>query len=90
MNIYLRTGTVGTSLEHNRQGKTQLFRREVDTKAKLGNIFANPRVHTGTGYKEGKQMCMLTCCHETSYEKDDDSDNDSDDYYHYGSDSDDY
>ena len=46
INIYLRTG---------RKGKTQLFRSFINTKAKLGNILVNPRVHTGEGYYTKKQ-----------------------------------
>jgi hypothetical protein len=49
INVYYTTGTVGTSLEHPRQGRTQLFRRGI-TLAELGEILDNPRVHTGAGY----------------------------------------
>ena len=49
INVYWTTGTVGTCLEHPRQGKTQLFRRNVDLST-LQQIFQNPRLHTGTGY----------------------------------------
>eukprot|EP00092_Neocalanus_flemingeri_P088441 GFUD01111762.1.p1 GENE.GFUD01111762.1~~GFUD01111762.1.p1 ORF type:complete len:143 (+),score=39.21 GFUD01111762.1:75-503(+) len=55
MNVYLTTGTVGTALTHARQGSTQMFRKGVDTKAKLGNLLANPRAHTGTGYQRREQ-----------------------------------
>ena len=55
INIYLNTGTAATCLDHDRKGKTQLFRKNNNTKAKLGNIFVNPRVHTGEGYYTKKQ-----------------------------------
>jgi len=49
INVYWTTGTVGTCLDHPRQGKTQLFRRNVDLST-LREIFKSPRVHTGAGY----------------------------------------
>ncbi len=49
INVYWTTGTVGTCLDHPRQGKTQLFRRNVDLPT-LREIFQNPRLHTGSGY----------------------------------------
>jgi len=55
INVYYTTATVGTCLNHPRSGKTQLFRRNVDG-ATLVSIFANPRVHTGTGYYHRKNM----------------------------------
>lgn len=42
--------TVGTYLKHPRQGKTQLFRRNVSYEL-LDKIFNNPRQHTGKGYQ---------------------------------------
>lgn len=45
-----RGRTVGTYLFHPKQGKTQLFRRCVSDK-ELQQIFKNPRVHSGKGYK---------------------------------------
>jgi hypothetical protein len=50
LNFWLSTGTVGSYLDHPRQGKTQLFRREVDMQ-QADEIFQNPRVHTGAGYQ---------------------------------------
>ena len=50
LNFWLTTGTVGSYLEHPRQGKTQLFRRNVGL-AEAEAIFHNPRIHTGKGYK---------------------------------------
>jgi hypothetical protein len=49
INVYYSTGTVGTCLSHPRQGKTQLFRRNV-SKHQPQDIFENPRTHTGKGY----------------------------------------
>jgi hypothetical protein len=50
LNFWLSTGTVGSYLKHPRRGKTQLFRRNVDVN-EAQVIFANPRVHTGRGYR---------------------------------------
>jgi hypothetical protein len=50
LNFWLSTGTVGSYLDHPQQGKTQLFRREVDMQ-QANEIFQNPRVHTGAGYQ---------------------------------------
>ena len=50
LNIWCTTGTVGSYLTHPRQGKRQLFRREVDSWGDLDGLFRNPRVHTGDGY----------------------------------------
>ena len=49
LNFWLSTGTVGSYLDHPRQGKTQLFRRDV-TMSEAGGLFANPRMHSGRGY----------------------------------------
>jgi len=49
INVYWTTGTVGTCLAHPTQGKTQLFRRNINI-GELEDIFRNPRVHTGIGY----------------------------------------
>eukprot|EP01135_Chromosphaera_perkinsii_P002885 Nk52_evm40s229 gene=Nk52_evmTU40s229 len=50
INVYYSTGTVGTCLDHPRQGKTQLFRRN-QTLSDIRKIFQNPRVHTANGYQ---------------------------------------
>lgn len=42
--------TVGTCLNHPKQGKTQLFRKHVSI-VELENYFEKPRVHTNKGYK---------------------------------------
>ena len=57
INIYWTTRTVGTCLNHPRQGKTQLFRRNVDM-IQLRSIFKNPRIHTGTGYHHCRKALM--------------------------------
>ena len=49
INIYWTSGTVGICLDHPRQGRTQLFRRNVDMET-LRKIFKNPSAHTGAGY----------------------------------------
>ena len=49
INVYYTTGTVGTCVDHPVQGRTQLFRRNVDLE-QLRMIFRNPHVHTGKGY----------------------------------------
>ena len=49
LNFWLSTGTVGSYLEHPRQGKTQLFRRDV-TISEAEQIFENPRIHSGRRY----------------------------------------
>lgn len=49
INVYYTTGTVGTCLNHPRQGKTQLFWRNV-TLQEIDSLFAKPRKHTGKRY----------------------------------------
>eukprot|EP00967_Tisochrysis_lutea_P094708 scaffold137776_cov28-Tisochrysis_lutea.AAC.1 len=50
LNVWCTTGTVGSYLNHPRQRKTQLFRRDVTTWGQLKQIMKNPRTHTGCGY----------------------------------------
>lgn len=50
INYWECTGTIGTYLDHPKQGKTQLFRKYVFGK-ELEKIFKNPRQHTGKGYR---------------------------------------
>jgi len=52
VNVYYTTRTVGTCVHHPQQGKTQLFRRDVNLHM-LNAIFADPRVHTDRGYQRG-------------------------------------
>ena len=54
LNFYLSTGTVGSYLDHPRQGKTQLFRRQI-TMEQAPALFDNPRAHTGRGYHNRQQ-----------------------------------
>ncbi len=42
--------TVGTYLNHPKQGRSQLFRKFVTDK-EMQAIFKNPRVHSGKGYR---------------------------------------
>lgn len=49
LNFWLSTGTVGSYLDHPRQGKTQLFRRSVSM-SEASEVFDDPRKHTGKGY----------------------------------------
>lgn len=53
INIYYSTMTVGTSLTHPKQGKTQMFRKNV-TMDELDKLFAKPRTHTNKGYKKNR------------------------------------
>ena len=55
LNIWCTTGTVGSYLNHPRQGKTQLFRRNISGLNDLRDILLNPRVHTGEGYHRRQQ-----------------------------------
>jgi len=50
-NVYIKTGTVATSLNHPTKGKTQLYRGQRDTFERLEEVFDNPRIHTGSGYQ---------------------------------------
>ena len=49
LHIWCTTGTVGSYLDHPTQGKTQLYRRNMD-EDELKRVMDNPRVHTGEGY----------------------------------------
>mmetsp|Transcript_31329 Transcript_31329/g.74452 ORF Transcript_31329/g.74452 Transcript_31329/m.74452 type:complete len:398 (-) Transcript_31329:52-1245(-) len=55
INVYYSTGTVGTCLDHPRQGKTQLFRRNVNL-TMLREVFRDPRVHTDRGYQRRQRQ----------------------------------
>ena len=50
-NIYYTTRTIGTAMDHPRQGSTQLFRRNCGD-AELAEVMRNPRLHTGKGYQK--------------------------------------
>ena len=60
INVYYTTGTVGTCINHPRQGRTQLFRRGVSL-SMLPEIFRDPRIHTGTGYHRRIRQRRDTC-----------------------------
>ncbi len=47
---YFTTATMKTSLEHPTQGKTQMFRKNVDPSL-YREILENPRAHTNKGYQ---------------------------------------
>lgn len=49
INVYLTKMSVVTYLNHPKKGKGQLYRKNVSVDL-LGNIFSNPRVHSGKGY----------------------------------------
>ena len=59
LNFWLSTGTVGSYLDHPRQGKTQLFRRQLSL-SDASEIFNNPRQHTGKGYHTKKHHDSAT------------------------------
>ena len=50
MIVYLRTGTVATRLEQDKQGGTQVVRKDVVTREQLEDIFANPQVCVDDNY----------------------------------------
>lgn len=63
INVYFTTGTVATCLDHPQQGKTQLFRRNVDV-GLLGELMRDPRLHTNTGYhhravRQRREPCVV-------------------------------
>lgn len=52
-------GTVKTPTSHPRQGKTQMFRRDLSGE-ELQRVASNPRPHTGKGYQTKKKLiCAL-------------------------------
>lgn len=53
INVYTTKMTVGTAIHHPKQGKTQMFRRDVSLEL-LDKLFENPRQHTGKGYRQRK------------------------------------
>ena len=55
MHVWCTSGTVATFLEHPRQGKNQLFRRNLDWSG-LRKVLNNPRAHTGEGYHERAEL----------------------------------
>jgi hypothetical protein len=51
LDVWYTRMTVGTYLNHPKQGKTQLFKRNVSLKL-LDKLFKNPRLHTRKGYHQ--------------------------------------
>ncbi|KAL7551109.1 hypothetical protein ACHAWF_014309, partial [Thalassiosira exigua] len=52
INVFYTTGGVMTKLSHPRSGYNELWRSDAYNSAtSLATIFANPRVHTGQGYR---------------------------------------
>ena len=49
LNFWLSTGTVGSNLDHSNQGKTQLFRRQINV-VETFDIFINLRQYIEKGY----------------------------------------
>lgn len=62
INVFYTTNGVMTKLSHPKSGYNQLWRSNAyDSAASLGEIFANPRVHTGQGYRQAsgaKRGCI--------------------------------
>ena len=56
LNIWCSTGTIGSYLNHPRQRKTQLFRRDIYDFSDLRIILNNPRVHGYDGYHTRDQQ----------------------------------
>jgi hypothetical protein len=50
VNVYWSKMTVATVVNHPKQGRQQLYRKNCSYKD-LENIFNNPRFHTGKGYR---------------------------------------
>ena len=49
LNVFDTTGTVATTVDHPRQGRNQMFRKD-NTPEDIAKYFENPRVHTDRGY----------------------------------------
>ena len=62
INVFYTTGGIMTKLSHPTSGYNQLWRSDAyDSAASLGAIFANPRIHTGQGYRQAsgaKRGCI--------------------------------
>ena len=55
VNVYYDVSVVGIMFDHQRMGKTQCFRRDVDL-FELCKIFRDPRAQTGAGYSNMKMV----------------------------------
>lgn len=53
LTVFLTTMTIRTVINHPKQGKTQMFRKNCSFD-ELEKICKNPREHTGKGYKTKK------------------------------------
>jgi len=51
VNVFVRSGKVTTSLEHPTKGETQLYKGQRNTFDELEDMFDNPYMHAGSGYK---------------------------------------
>ena len=56
LHVWCTTGTIGSYLDHPTQGKTQLYRRNIDDYSMLRQILNDPRTHTGQGYHERSEL----------------------------------
>ena len=54
MDYYPTTGTVKTMVSHPKRGRNELYRKNL-TSSELGKVFANPRAHTGRGYRRRRK-----------------------------------
>ena len=54
IDFYPTTGTVKTMVSHPKRGRNDLFRKNL-TSSELGSVFANPRSHTGKGYRRRRR-----------------------------------
>lgn len=55
VDVWYSKMTVGTILNHPIQGRTSLFRKRVSEHL-LEEIFADPRIHTSSGYKRKRRI----------------------------------
>jgi len=57
INVYYTKMTVTSCLNHPKFGNTQLIRKNISME-RLGELFKNPRIHTGVGYytKDGIKL----------------------------------
>lgn len=58
-NVYWTTRSVGTYLNHYKNGITQLFRANCSFN-QLQNIMRNPRTNVGKGYHRRSDVCINT------------------------------
>ena len=58
INVYYTTQTIGTAMNHPKQGRTQVFRRNCTT-TELSEILKNPRMHSGHGYHNKRKIARI-------------------------------